>query len=154
MITIHKKIKVQKKQIRGVSVHRPWGHAIAHLSKDIENRSWNCPLPIDSYLAIHNGKKWDEDSAECLKYIGYTVPCVEQDPAGAIIAIAIFKGNVTESTSKWHEKGSIGWQLANVVTIQPVFCKGQQGLWYLESSVLKEVRASYMAKAHLYNFTK
>jgi hypothetical protein len=143
---------MQKQQIRGLTVHRPWGFQIAYNDKDIENRSWDCPLPIDSYIALHNGKTWDSDGARYLESKGYSFSGKEHDPAGAIIAVAVFKGNVTESRSQWHQSGSIGWQLDNVVTIPPIFCKGQQGVWHLDRDILEEVRRRYGAKVQLYNF--
>jgi hypothetical protein len=145
---------MRKQQIRGLTVHRPWGFQIAYNDKNIENRSWDCPLPIDSFIAIHNGKKWDSDGARWLESKGYSFSGKDSahDPAGAIIAVAVFKGNVTESKSQWYQKGSIGWQLDNIVTIPPIFCKGQQGLWHLDRDVLEQVRTSYAAKVHLYNF--
>jgi hypothetical protein len=137
-----------KQIIRGLTLHRPWGFTVAYNNKDIENRSWKCPLPIDSYIAIHNGKKWDREGARWLESKGYSFSSKEHDPAGAIIAVATFKGNVNESKASWHQDGLIGWQLDNIVTIQPVFCKGQQGLWHLEQDTLETVRARYAAKIH------
>ena len=53
-----------KEIIKAVTLHRPWGNAIAdpHYGKNIENRTWKCPLPFGSFLAIHNGSKWDADA--------------------------------------------------------------------------------------------
>lgn len=135
-----------RQHIRGLTLHRPWGHAIAYLGKDIENRSWKCTLPVGSFIAIHNGRKWDRSGAEYLKSRGYSFPSEENDLAGAIIAIANFEGNTTEPISPWHQSGSIGWELANIVAIEPVFCRGQQGLWSIVPEILEAVRTNYTSK--------
>lgn len=137
---------MSKAQIYGLTVRRPWGFAIARLDKRIENRTWNCPLPIGSFLAIHNGKKWEEEGAAFVRNLNRSQlidnPTEEDDPPGAIIAIAKFTGNVTESRSPWFV-GPIGWQLSDVVAIDPVECKGQQGLWKPSEEILMQVRENY-----------
>ena len=47
-----------------LTVHRPWGHAILRLGKDIENRDWRPPdALIGERFAVHQGKRWDDESA-------------------------------------------------------------------------------------------
>ncbi len=131
-------------EIRGLTLIRPWGYAIAHLGKDIENRTWNCYLKPGDFIAIHNGKKWDESAIECMADCMnvHTDVTREQDQDSQIIAVARFQGNVSDSESDWFV-GPVGWRLENVVPINPVACKGQQGLWRLTDSVLTQVRANY-----------
>jgi hypothetical protein len=64
------------------------------------------------------------------------------DPAGVIIAIATFKGNVYKSDSPWFQ-GPIGWELGEVVAIDPVPCTGRQGLWTPPDEVMHQVRVNY-----------
>jgi Protein of unknown function, DUF488 len=134
-----------KQAIRGITLHRPWSYAIAKLGKPIENRSWECPLPIGSYLAIHSGSKWDADAQATIERITGTKVKQSDEKPGQIVAIAKFAGNVTESTSPWFVPGSIGWQLEDVVPIDPIPAKGQQGLWELSLELLDRVRLAYQA---------
>jgi hypothetical protein len=62
---------------------------------------------------------------------------------GAIVAVAQFNGNVEVSDSVWWIAGQIGWELINVVRIEPVWCSGQQGLWSLPDPILAQVRNNY-----------
>ena len=137
----------QKQIIKGITLHRPWGYAIAHLNKRVENRTYNCPLPIGSYLAIHNGKKWDEEGADFVCRMNPSElidnPTDKTDSPSQIIAIAKFVGNVTECDSEWFQPGGVGWLLEDVMAIIPVECKGQQGLWNLGVDVLIQVRDNY-----------
>jgi hypothetical protein len=59
-------------------------------------------------------------------------------------AIAQFNGNVESSNSVWFIDDSIGWQLINVVQIEPVWCKGQENLWNLPDKILQKVRINYL----------
>jgi hypothetical protein len=139
-----------KESIKAITLHRPWGNAIADYGKNIENRSWKCPLPLGSFLAIHNGKKWDTDG---LRFIQELTGIYDAElnpvevPDGCIIAVARFNGNAEDldhGLYPWFF-GPIGWMLADVVKIDPVPCKGQQGLWNLPDDVLQQVRVNYRA---------
>jgi len=136
-----------KQTIKGITLHRPWGYAVAYLGKRVENRTYRCPLPIGSYLAIHNGKKWDEVGAAFVRLMNESElidnPTDETDLPGHIIAIAKFVGNVTECDSEWFQPHNVGWLLEDVVAIAPVECKGQQGLWDLSEEVRTQVRVNY-----------
>jgi hypothetical protein len=133
-----------KQGIKGITLGRPWGFAIAYFGKDIENRSWAAPIAIGSYLAIHNGKTIDPVGNEVIDRLDPRMQFDRHDEAGSIIAIAKFGGNLTGSKSEWFE-GPIGWKLEDVVAIEPVKCRGQQGLWDLPSDVLAQVRANFKA---------
>jgi hypothetical protein len=132
--------------MKALTVHRPWGYGIAYLDKGIENRTWPCILSIGSYLAIHNGQKWDKDGETFIRKLNVSElienPTTENDPAGAIIAIARFAGNVTEDKSPWFF-GPYGWKLENVIAIDHVYCRGQQGLWNVPEDLMPRIRANY-----------
>ena len=141
---------MSKQSLKAITVHRPWGHAIAHLGKDIENRTWKCPLPIGSYVAIHNGKKWDDSAVEFIRDVTSTFDATMnpvEDPSGAIIAIARFDGNTEDSDSDWF-MGPIGWMLSDVTQIGPIYCRGQQGLWNVEGEALEQCRSQWQAAKH------
>jgi hypothetical protein len=145
-------------QIKAITLHRPWAAGISHFGKDIENRSWQCPLPVGSYLAIHNGSKWDENAADFIRQHASSTAlenysmflCQDREPLkGAIVAVAQFNGNVETSDSIWWIEGQIGWQLTNVVRIEPVWCSGQQKLWSLPDPILAQVRTNYQVACQL-----
>lgn len=129
--------------LRAITLHRPWAYAIAHLGKDIENRTWDCWIDkAYPYLAIHAGNKWDSGAAKWIENQGLgVVPPEAENPKG-IVAIARFKGNTTASDSPWFV-GPVGWQLSDVVAIPPIECKGQQGLWMVPDELLSRVNEAY-----------
>jgi hypothetical protein len=103
--------------IRGLTLHRPWGWAVRALNKRVENRTHPCFLPVGSYIAIHNGKKWDENGAQFLEEINpsglFENPENDQEDCGLIVCVARFVGCVEYSSSEWFS-GPYGWVLDNV----------------------------------------
>ena len=133
------------KPIKVITLIRPWGHAIAYLGKDIENRTWRCTLNRGDYLAIHNGNKWDQNAVRQIQSIHNDAPfslTKQDDPSGQIIAVCQFEGNVTASTSPWFF-GPIGWKLSNVVPIEGIPAKGRLGLWIPDDDTMEQLRANY-----------
>lgn len=54
-------------RIQCISLHQPWASLVACEEKRIETRSWRCPLPPGTLLAIHAAKKWSGELASlCL----------------------------------------------------------------------------------------
>ena len=107
-----------KPPLMAVTLHRPWAYAVAELGKDVENRSWPCTLPPGALLAIHAGKKWDEEGAAWIRRAVWDeLPGLDSPlhPQG-IIAIVAFAGNVTESDSLWFT-GPLAWRLQDVVVL-------------------------------------
>lgn len=139
-------MKANKPKIRGLTLHRPWGFAIAHLDKRVENRTWYCWLDVGDYIAIHNGSKWDGTAGSIIRGLNHSKsipnPTPESEFPGLIIAVARFAGNVQASRDKWF-CGPVGWCLDSVVAIEPVRCVGQRGLWVLPKHVLDQVRINF-----------
>jgi hypothetical protein len=142
------------RDIKGVTLYRPWAPAVAYLGKDIENRSWACPMGIGDYLAIHSGATWDYDGIPFIQRHGKknTATAIDWEidfsgpgkdkTRGHIIAVAEFGGNLTGHPSPWFT-GPIGWKLNNVVAIEPVLCPGQKNLWDLPENILLQVRTNF-----------
>jgi hypothetical protein len=139
-----------KRQIKGITLQRPWGYAVTHLGKDIENRTWECDLDRGDFLVIHNGKKWDKDGELFIRQENRTElisnPDEELCPPGAIIGLVTFLGNLYQSDSPWFA-GPVGWQIVNPVSIPPIPYKGQLGLWDIDSQTLNIIRHHYQAHA-------
>lgn len=135
-----------KKQIRGLTLQRPWEWAIFDVDadKDVENRTWQPPADmIGHYLAIHAGKTWDHDGARWIQgRFGLIVP--NDTPSGAIVGVVRLVDVVTESDNPWFA-GPFGWRLARKVAIEPVPCRGALKLWELPDDVLEQVRANWKA---------
>lgn len=132
---------------RALTLHQPWATVIAHHGKRLENRPWK-PFAsiIGKRIALHAGKVFDPTVAMfCKDRLGITLR--SDVPTGAIVAIATVQGFVTGihgHKSEWYF-GPYAWELADVIPIDPVPCKGAQGLWSLPLDVRAEVEARAVA---------
>jgi hypothetical protein len=130
-----------------LTILQPWATAIALGPKRVENRSWPPPrAAVGQLMAIHAGKRWDgqagldafakrvyQPGAERLR----AMPSDEY-PMGAVIAVARLARVVTASDDPWFF-GPYGWMLTEVQAIEPVPCRGAQGLWQLPPDVETQV---------------
>ncbi len=142
-----------------LTLWRPWPWAIFHGGKNVENRSWAPPpLFIGKRIAIHAGKKWDEDSlydiASIVKRGRPGEPALpgKQMREEGIIGTArivgvvrdnddLFKpptlvagtwGKIDPATVRQWFCGPYGWLLDEArPLLSPAMCKGAQGLWAL-----------------------
>lgn len=131
--------------IRGLTLWRPWPWTILHAGKRVENRPWKPPRSIiGEYIALHAGKTWDYEAMPFIRRLAPEVPSSSADHPLGIVGVARVVGCVTESSDPWF-CGPVGWQLADVVAIDPVACRGAQGLWPLSDPVLALVRERYRA---------
>lgn len=143
--------------LRALTLIQPWAYAVCHLGKNIENRTWPAPKWIlGQHLAIHAGKKFDEDDADDIRFeLGLKVP--DAVPMGAIVAVARVAGaaEVVEGASdlglppEYRGKWSSGpwcWLLTELVVLpHPIECRGKQGLWPVEGCTLDMVREQWQA---------
>jgi hypothetical protein len=113
---------------------------------------------MGKHFGIHAGKKWDPDSAASIEeHIGIRVPLESEHVAGAIVGVvrlvALISGRDGEFEllagtmpadfdSRWFV-GDFGWVFDDVVPIEPVPCRGAQGLWQVPPPVLEIVRARW-----------
>jgi hypothetical protein len=138
-------------RILGLTLIRPWGWCIAQGHKPVENRTWAPPdAAVGGFIAIHNGQKYDAEAARGIEAVhGLTLPDpFVEDLPGRIIAVARLARVSHEDDAAAHFgnpwfAGPVGWWLEDVTPIDPVPCKGAQGLWALPPDVLAQVRQHY-----------
>lgn len=148
-----------KSEIRALSLWRPWPWAFINgpeeRRKRIENRSLTPPKwMIGQYLALHSAQRWDAEAIPLIEeQLGVDVPPKEEHPAGVIFAVAklvrviAFDLDADVQEVPYDQQGwffgPFGWLLDDVTRIDPVECKGRQGLWTLPAGVLVAVRERY-----------
>lgn len=154
--------------MRALTLWPEWAWAVAHLGKDVENRGWAPPFYIlGQRIAIHAGRHVGGKPGAAAYRAG--TDCVRAaamaaglDPSpladwlnrlhrelceatSAVVAVAHVGYNpAIPSPSLWAEPGQRHWRLAEVVTLlQPVPCRGAQGLWVLprpvEDAVVEQI---------------
>ncbi len=128
--------------MKALTVHQPWAEAIVSGVKPVENRSW--PLPRDYIgkpIAIHAGKKYDEEGRDWLRMSGLWSPPWDL-VLGAVVGVAIFGESYrfvqAVEPTRWHS-GPWCWPIRNAVRVDPITCRGAQGLWVLTERVAGEL---------------
>ena len=113
-----------------LTVRQPWAHAIIHLGKDVENRSW--PTSYRGPLLIHAGSR--RDPALC-RQLGLNPDDLTY---GAVIGIVDVVDCVRNSTSEWAEPDQYHWILENPRPLSgPIPLKGRLGLFEVSADVLE-----------------
>lgn len=157
------------KRVRGLSLTRPWPWAFDNgpIHKRIENRSWKAPASIISThkVALHAAKSWCEYDREFIsKVTELDCPPRDQHPDSILFAVCDitrcfeYERAFGSSHQRIREREAIPqdiwafgewcWVVENYVKlIEPVPCKGAQGLWGFEKkqtelAMLRDVYAN------------
>jgi hypothetical protein len=146
--------------MKALTLIQPWAWAICHAGKRTENRDWRPPRNLwGQRIAIHAGKRFDEDACVALYAYGYGLP--ETVAQSAVVATARLLGIVYEDGKGGHVVescleeppawilskknlvffvGEFGWILDEVVVLrEPVPCSGALGLWTVPADVEQRV---------------
>ena len=142
--------------MRGLSLWNPWGWALFRCGKDLENRPWNCAFR--GWLAIQIAKRWDFDEImRTMLVIDDAMKASNQPPLKAVDfdemkkqcshvigLVRIDKWLPTHCfKSPWAYEEGYAAHIAEAVEIEPVPCKGKQGLFYLPLDVEPIVRERF-----------
>lgn len=124
--------------MRALTLHRPWGWAIAAGRKPIENRTWYPPKAmIGKRIAIHAGKKLDEHGTWFIETLTGPIPHLAF--AEGIIGTAVIGGTTLASESPWFS-GPVGWRMEDPVLFQKAIpCRGAQALWRVPYELIQQI---------------
>lgn len=140
----------------GLTLWRPWSWSIVHGSKRIENRSWFRKSLAGQWIALHAGKTWDYEGAAKIAEVHPEIPrSADAHPLGIVGVARVVgayelwaeqapEGMTWEAHGRWAF-GPWCWVLDDVRAIEPVPCRGAQGLWPLPADVLARVRERWKA---------
>ena len=124
--------------MKALSVNQPWAWLIVHHTKWIENRTRR--VNYRGPLAIHAGKnqRWLADwYAPTGMALAQPMPPRDELIFGAAIGLCDLVDCVRASDAKvrnseWRDPGGWCLILANRRPIEPVYCRGQLGLFNVE----------------------
>lgn len=140
------------RMLTALTIRQPWCHAILHLGKDVENRSW--PTQYRGPLLIHAGASRsraeyagfqnmlaDPECAALLRSrcVDPVCPAFEDLPRAGFVGMADLVDCVGDSDSPWWAgPGQFAFVLANPRPIPFVPFKGRLGLFRVaEDEVLR-----------------
>jgi hypothetical protein len=104
--------------MKALTVRQPWAHAILHLGKDVENRSW--PTRYRGPLLIHAGLRVEPIQ------LGVALPL----PTGAVLGVVELVACVRDAPSQWAMPNCWHWILRNPRALKrPIPWSGRLGLF-------------------------
>lgn len=126
--------------IKALTVRQPWAHAIVHLGKDVENRSWR--THYRGPLLIHAAARQERNGRELLSECINKTPSERAMgglPTGCIIGLVDLVDCVRNSKSKWAFARNWHWLLRAPRAVGPLQCAGHLGLWTPPPEVLRSL---------------
>jgi hypothetical protein len=123
--------RVERGQIKALSIKQPYPHHIFHDGKDVENRDW--PTKGRGWFIVHAGVSKSElaDSQMDL-------------PRGGIVGMARIVDCVTEWDSPWYF-GKYGFVLRDAFPVALIACRGQLGFFMPPQDALDALAAALRA---------
>jgi hypothetical protein len=158
--------------MKALTLWRPWSDAIVRGPKAIENRGWWHRSIVGETIAIHAGTRFDADGFVAMRRLWRGAPDSTVSPQGIVgvarvcgviapgegedghecpVVLAGIPGVHVDADARWWSGRSFGWILDQRVAIEPVPCRGAQGLWNvplpIEAVVRDRVRARVAERA-------
>lgn len=153
--------------MRALTLHRPWPWAIFHAPQErrkrLENREWPpWPSIVGQVIAIHAGKKWDEDGAAMiLEETGFAaveandsdrwhaegiigtarvIGWIEGEDPDHLKTVGLVPPGLIQQQLRWHF-GPFAWVLDEDKALPaPIPCRGMQGMWTVPAEIEEQIR--------------
>lgn len=127
--------------MRALTLWQPWAYAITHLGKRVENRSWPPPpAAFQGPIALHAGKRYEADAfGELGRELDQVVDLDEVYRGGIvgtcrIVDVVRSPDDLPVGQRRWWV-GPVGWVLDDVRVLEPIPCRGWQGLWTVDEAL-------------------
>lgn len=128
--------RVERGDIKALSVKQPYPHHIFHDGKDVENRDW--PTKGRGWFIVHAGVSKSE--------LDMSDPSDAALPRGGVVGMARIVDCVTKMDSQWFY-GKFGFVLRDAFPLPLIPCKGALGFFNLPPEICGQVAASLRAHA-------
>jgi hypothetical protein len=120
--------RIERGEIKALSIKQPYPHHIFHDGKDVENRDW--PTRGRGWFIVHAGVSKTE--------IDKDDPKETAMPRGGVVGMARIVDCVEQMDSSWFF-GKYGFVLKDAFPLPLIPCRGQLGFFPLASDVCKQV---------------
>lgn len=127
-----------------LSVRQPWAHALLHLGKDVENRSWS--TQHRGPLAIHASTRPDPAGVHWARATGLVD--VDTLPRGVILGVVNVCDVVREHPSPWANPDVYHWTISDPVPLlTPIPWRGVLKVMNLPEDITTRIVADLTRQA-------
>jgi hypothetical protein len=121
-------IRIERGDLKALSIKQPYPHHIFHDGKDVENRDW--ATRGRGWFIVHAGvSKSELDKEDDLH---------QAMPRGGVVGMARIVDCVEQMDSSWFN-GRYGFVLRDAFPLPLIVCKGALGFFALPPEVCKQV---------------
>ena len=125
--------RIERAEIKALSIKQPYPHHIFHDGKDVENRDW--PTKGRGWFIVHAGVSKTE-LADSQMHL----------PRGGVVGLARIVDCVTAMDSPWFF-GKFGFVLRDAFPLPLIPCRGQLGFFALPPEVNQQIAAAIRARS-------
>jgi len=129
--------RVERGEIKALSIKQPYPHHIFHDGKDVENRDWS--TRGRGWFIIHAGVSKSE--------LDMDDPAEAAMPRGGVVGMARIVDCVTAMDSRWFF-GRYGFVLRDAFPLPLVACRGKLSFFNLEPETLRAVAQHIRERAN------
>jgi hypothetical protein len=130
-------VRVERGEIKALSIKQPYPHHIFYDGKDVENRDW--ATKGRGWVIVHAGVSKSE------LYMGD--PKEAAMPRGGVVGMMRITDCVDQMESQWFF-GKYGFVIGEAFPLPMIPCRGQLGFFRLEPEINISVAAALRARAH------
>lgn len=128
--------RVERGEIKALSIKQPYPHHIFHDGKDVENRDW--ATHGRGWFIVHAGVSKSELDRDDEKH--------QSMPRGGVVGMARIVDCVLEMDSSWFF-GKYGFVLKDGFPLPLITCKGALGFFALPRDICRQVADAIRAAA-------
>ena len=128
--------RVERGEIKALSIKQPYPHHIFHDGKDVENRDW--PTKGRGWVIVHAGVSKSE--------LVMSNPIDAQMPRGGVVGVMRITDCVEEMDSEWFF-GRYGFVIGEAFPLPIIPCRGALSLFRLDDDTNQKVAAAIRAHA-------
>lgn len=126
--------RIERGEIKALSIKQPYPHHIFHDGKDVENRDW--PTRGRGWIIVHAGVSKSEIDKDDAKEAAM--------PRGGVVGMARIVDCVEQMDSSWFF-GRYGFVLRDAFPLPLITCRGMLSFFALPPDVLHQVAAAVRA---------
>jgi hypothetical protein len=124
-------IRIERGEVKALSIKQPYPHHIFHDGKDVENRDW--ATRGRGWFIVHAGVSKSELDRDDDRHRAM--------PRGGVVGMARIVDCVTQMDSMWFN-GKYGFVLKDAFPLPLVPCKGALGFFTLPPDICQQVAES------------